>query len=624
MRPRIRLLDRPRATPALGLAGLVLLLGAPREATAQFQDARRPEPGRLWFEITPVLENWSDQFALDSPDPDVADGEREPLFRDFDGPVASRLFPGPDAFLAEVNGDAAALGFAPLSASELSFGGLDFGTISAQRRRIELGIELGILDRVSFEARAPLVFSEVETSFRYDSASATVFAASTAFSTGSSFFTDFQMALADLQALIDGGTLDPAGQAAAIALRDGSDAFLAALSGRVAEAGFLPIAPSRAGLEMTSHVDSLAAEFESFGLVLPDFALPDVATSESLGLLFGPPPVAGSLPVSSEEAWSIGEVELGLRIGLLDQISRPGRARTEGGSGAGGSGHGGVRFRTTIGGKLRLPARTGLRPTAESPADFVGLPRGDAQRDVEVALYQDVAIGGSLILNAAARYGVQLEDELRLRVRPPDRPFAFASSLAAVRRDLGDYLQLRVAPRLRLNAALSLGLEYDLWRKGSDRYELLEQPGGVADAAALELETEMTRQRIGLGLFYDLSEAEGREEIARRRARNAAGREPEAEEGAGAKARADAGELAAEAEEARREGAGDEEGPPEADAGPAGEAGPSGGGAGEPDGIVRPPWRFALTVQRAIAGSGGQTPASLLVAFGIRAPIRIF
>lgn len=607
MRPRIRPLDRPNGLPPLGLAALALLLGSPSATRAQLQDARQPASGTLWFELAPAIENWSDQFALDSPDDGLSDGDREPLFRDFDGPIASRLFPSPQAFLDALNADAPDLGFAPLSPAEFSLGAMEFGTINAQRRRIELGIELGILDRVSFEARAPLVFTEVEAGFRYDSASATVFSAPTVFTPGSAFFTDFETVLADLQALIDGGTLDPAQEAAALALRDGGDAFLTALAGRATEAGLLPTALTRAGVEMRSHVDSLAAEFEAFGLTLPDFALADIATSAGLGILFEDPPVSGMIPGSSEEGWSLGEVELGIRLGLVDGITpEPG-----GDGAADGSAGGGTGLRTTIGARLRLPSRTALRPTAGSPADFIGLPISDGQRDVELALYQDLALGDWLILNASGRYGIQLEDELRARVRPPDRPFAFASTLAAVRRDLGDYVELRIAPRLRLTSALSLGLEYGLWRKGADRYELLDDAAGVADAGPLELETRMTRHRVGIGAVYDLSEAEGREEIGRRRARDAEeeraetegerppGEEPPEEEAGGAAEAPEPADAPAEGEEAARPAAG-------------------------PAGIARPPWRFAFTVQRAIAGSGGQTPASFLVAVSIRAPVRIF
>ncbi|MGH7541814.1 MAG: hypothetical protein ACRELC_12520, partial [Gemmatimonadota bacterium] len=321
MRLRILRPDPSRGAPAALLPLVILLIALrPAFAACQFQDARQPIPGHLWFEITPVLTNWSEQFAASSLIPGVADGDREPLFRDYDGPIASRLFPGPQAMVDGLNTDAAALGFAPLVPGEFSLGDFDFGTINAQRRNVQLGFELGVLGRVSVEARAPLVFTEVEPALRYDSTAATMFAASTVFTVGSSFFTELGGALSDLQALIDGGTLDPTQLAAAIALRDGAAAFLAALEARTLAASPIPTAPSRAGTEMLAHYDALSTGFAGFGVPLPAFSLPDVATSADLAVFFGDP-VRGMIPGLSERGWGVGAMELGIRLGLFDGIS---------------------------------------------------------------------------------------------------------------------------------------------------------------------------------------------------------------------------------------------------------------------------------------------------------------
>jgi len=117
------------------------------------------------------------------------------------------------------------------------------------------------------------------------------------------------------------------------------------------------------------------------------------------------------------------------------------------------------------------------------------------------------------LLRMVGRHGIQMADDLILRVHPPDRPFALASTQAAVRRDLGDYTQVTVRPAVRVNSALWVGVEYDYWRLGDASFTLLEELADVPDASPLELETGQTRHMLGLGLTYDLQEARSREDI---------------------------------------------------------------------------------------------------------------
>ncbi len=654
MRSRIhRLQGEGRASAAVAIAAAVAV--APAPAFAQFQDARLPAPGVLWLEFTPTLLNWTEQFAKDSPDPSVVDGGRELLYRDFDGPLAARLFPGPDIFIQSLNEDAVALGYAPISAEEFSLGDLDYSSMNAQMRRIDAGFEFGVLDRLSVEARAPIVFTEVEPSLSYDSTTSLVTWAGSAFAANDPFFDEFRTALTSIDGLIAGGMLTPEDLATATALRDQADAFVAALERRVADGLLIPTGLSRPGTEMAALAAALAAGFEGFGITLPALTLPETATAADLATLFTNPLIAAGRPRLSERSWNVGEIELGVRFGLIDQITprKPaeppaaapaemappetagpvpaeGAAPTEppqtpaAGDPRAAAGQPAavqaavgeepddgptLRLRTSIGAKVRIPTRPATGRPYYDPTDFLGIPLGDGQRDIELAAYQDVALGGWFFMSAVARYGIQLADDLLLRVSPPDRPYAFASTQTVVRRDLGDYLELRVSPRLRLNRALSIGLEYGMWRKGADAFALGEPIPGVPDASPLEIETEQVLHRVGLGFYFDLTEAPGAEDLP--------GHPPKIED---------------PAEEEGEEGA---EGAP-AEGGEAGEAGPQ-----EEEQEARPqeeeqearpriprrvraPWRFAFTVQRAVSGSGGQTPASLLVAFTLRFPIEIF
>ena len=566
-----RIQRRPKG-PSVVLALLALLSPpAAAPAYAQFRDARVPEPGRLWFEIAPTLLNWSEQFAEDPSDPDLADGSREPLEAHFDGPLAARLFPGPGPFLADLNAGAAALGFDPVDAGDLSLGELDFSTIQAQVRRLAVGFEMGIVSRLSLGFRAPFTLTQVEPSFVFDSVAATVAFADLALPAGSAFFNEARGALTSLQELIDGGTLMGSELAEAIALREGADAFLTALEGRAMDGSLIPTASSAAGTQMDGRFSDFVSGFDAFGVALPALPLPATATAADLRRLFEEPPLMAFPPGPIENALDLGEVEISARFALLDQITRRPREPAEPdsvGDPAPAPGPGDaapeeddrstVRLRTSVGATLRVPIRPASFPPFQNAAHFLDVPIGDGQTDIELALYQDVAVGSWLVLRTSARYGIQRPDEVILRVAPPDRPYAFASLQTVVNRDLGDYLALLIRPGLRLNETITLGLEYDYFRLGDASYTLDEPLPDVPDASPLELESSQTRHRIGIGLTYDLSDARDRDALV-------SGARP-----------------------------------------------------------VGPPWRFGISIRRAVSGSGGRTPASFRYGAEFRVPIAIF
>jgi len=341
------------------------------------------------------------------------------------------------------------------------------------------------------------------------------------------------------------------------------------------ERSLIPSGLSPAGMQMALHLESLVTGFDGFGVALPPLLLPEVATSADMALFFTDPPVGGAVPGVSRRGLAPVEFEVGARFGILDQISGPVAAggEPEAPEAAAPSF---LRLRTTVGARVRMPIGDPSLPPFGDVTDFIGIPAGDGQMDVEFALYQDVALGSRFMLAASARYGLQLADELTLRIRSPDRPYAFAGTQALVQRDLGDYLLLRFAPRYRISGGLSVGYEYELWRKGSDRYGFGPTIPGVDDASSLEIETEQRRTRMGFTLMYEPGQARVRPD----------------RRGASADAADEAERLAADRRAEAR---------------------------GRRDG-----WRFAFTLRPAVSGSGGQTPASMLVAVTMRIPMRIF
>ena len=318
----------PRFAFALrALRGGILLLmaataGLPASAGAQvapIQDARMPRQGEMWFELNPTLAFWSSQFALDS---DLAgDGEKEPLTVDYTGPLADRLYPNTLPFLVDINSDAGALGYDPLQPDDLSFGDLDYQEIADRKIVLPLGLKFGILDRLSLDVLVPLVQTRSESFFGYDSTTASVTAGMNVVADPNSFFSEFNGAETALADLIEGGTLTPEETAIAIALLGNSTAFSSALERRVLENLFVPVGASTAGTQLSATYQALATGYTAFGLALPEFELPLGAVPSDLDALFASSELDGDTPATVTSGFSVGELEVGLRFGLIDTFT---------------------------------------------------------------------------------------------------------------------------------------------------------------------------------------------------------------------------------------------------------------------------------------------------------------
>ncbi len=309
------------------LAASLLLVPSAARGQVRDRDARIPQAGSLWIEIAPQFYNWNEQFAENSPA--VDDGSREPLYADYDGSVAARLFPGLDPMLEVVNRDADALGFTPLTGSDLAMGDLDFGSIDVFVRRIPLSLQFGIGGFASIEVLAPLVKTEVETGFVFDSAAADILRAETALADPGTFFSDLDAAQAQLQALVDGGTLSPDDQAAAVQLLSDTEAFQGALESRISGQEYLFTSGSSSGQQITSYYGGFETGFQGFGIALPGFGLADSATRSDLNAYFERDPVLGQPLGKVTRGWAFSEIEVGARFKLVDTFGWPERPKPQ-------------------------------------------------------------------------------------------------------------------------------------------------------------------------------------------------------------------------------------------------------------------------------------------------------
>ena len=119
--------------------------------------------------------------------------------------------------------------------------------------------------------------------------------------------------------------------------------------------------------------------------------------------------------------------------------------------------------------------------------------------DVELSGATDLIFGRGVWLSAVARYGMQLPDEPEVRVPAfAGQVVIPADRLQTVERDLGDYLELELTPRVAINRYFTLTAQYQYRRKGEDSYSATG--GSEDDVSALGFGTETYEHRAGVGV----------------------------------------------------------------------------------------------------------------------------
>lgn len=451
----------------------------------RIEDARLPGHGELRVGVSANFETWSDQYARDNANWD--DGERRPLSADYDGPIKGGYFPSLDPVLVDLNSDSNALGFNPLAPADFRQGKLQFGSVTATRHAFWLSLSLGLLDRFALRLAVPVVKTTADPSYTFSPVGSTMTTAASAVPDSILFFGDYASALVQLQSIIDSGSLSPPDQMTAEALLATAFEFAQALTRRVRGNLVMPLGGTTAGDEVESHYANLESGFMTYGVPLPGFMLPTQTSASDLIGFFTQSLVIAELLAKTTQGYSLGELEPALKVGILDTFD--------------GEDGPAVELRTAVQALVRIPTGAADRAPFLDPNNFVSLPIGDGQWDVELSVFQDVGIRWFL-LNVAARYGRQLSDQLTLRVRSNGLRFALAETEATVNRDLGDYFSLRLAPRIRLGSVVTVGAEYDYWRKGRDAYALVSTDGTVTNADPLEIHTGQTRHRLGISISY--------------------------------------------------------------------------------------------------------------------------
>ncbi len=213
------------------------------------------------------------------------------------------------------------------------------------------------------------------------------------------------------------------------------------------------------------------------------FQLPvDPTTKDNVDQLLG----SGTLgyvaaPLDSVKTASIGDMELGLRYGL---IMRP-------------------SFRTVLYTTARLP--TGKVDLANN---YVDLGTGDRQFDLALGIETSFEPGTVLGIAAHASYTMQLASSLQRRVASPDSLLVPEFAQILVQRDLGDVIQAAVYPMIRLTEVFRIYASATYYYKQRDAFSAVSgQP--ELDLEKLGRETNWQALSLGAGIAYRTSYVPG-------------------------------------------------------------------------------------------------------------------
>jgi hypothetical protein len=431
------------ARAAFSLAALALF-ALPGTATAQSQpsDAYVLRPGQLRLQVGAVYTGYDQRFGASGSEP-LAAPLRQPLTAATFAPLAP-LSADIANFLAAT---ASQPGAGPVALDDSTF---TLGTPDIQLFeslvRTPLQLSLGILPRLEIGVSVPILRGEQMLQ---------------------------RFTLAD-------GTLGANPDA------DANAALLARIGAQweaLGRSAFLPTEGSELGMELQARV-SAATGGDS--LQLP--TLPGDTTLFQGQLLeaFGVPGIRSRI-----DRYRLGDVQLLARMRLLstfgDAPIPPTTAR-------------GLHLRSTLIAGLRLP--TG---SASDTVELLPFPYDIGFTGYSAGVVNDIFVGQRVWTTAGIRM-VSLGSAEVMRVpAPPSSPLSVLGPPSAFRITRGSELEVRIAPRIRLLEAVSLGAEY-LWEStGATRLE------AVGEGGTIEVEGG-SGQRLGIGLLYSTlpAFAEGR------------------------------------------------------------------------------------------------------------------
>ena len=465
----------PRAALLAAVFGIATSALLARSLEAQTEFAVPLGRGQLRIDITPLWSSWDHRFEPGAPGP-------VPITTDFASDsfgVTSLPFLQPYQNAIQ---SAAGSGFS-----------LNLGhtlvALNASVRTVPIGIELGLTRRLAIGVTVPIVRSRVDASFEVDTAAARQgnvgwnpgFLTPTAVA---GFRAQMTAAISALQRQATSGppALRPQAQAALAALQP----FLT-----VSASPLLPRSSTVAAdsiLTRLARADTaygqLASQYLALGDTLPaltaSLTLPDSTLGrDDLERLFSD----STLPVAAD---TFGTV---VRTGIGDITAHATYQFADG-----------ARYRGQLIVTTRFP--TGAAPAA---SNFLDLGTGTHEAGLELALANDLLLGGSFLIHGVARLGGSASDQLPMRVTPPQFPFAALTQLATIKRKPASYFALDLAPTWMLDDAFSVRVAYSYFSQGATQHSYVNAADSVRvglPASVLDQQTAMRWMRIGGGVTF--------------------------------------------------------------------------------------------------------------------------
>jgi len=463
------------------LASIVMPLGL---GAQDFSGPLLPA-GQLRLEVNSLFEFADERFGRRTVGGAVVEKD-EPLGFDFeDAAVGTRLFPGLEDLEADLT-TAAAAAITPLALGQTR------AVLTKDAVWIPIRLDLGIFDWLTVGTTVP--FSrrrgEFATSIQTGGANVGVTPALAGDFLGSvSAANDALSAIATT--LCTASPSSPQCSQATSLLAEGQS-FQGALTDGYSDHGVFPLEGSDTGNALQSRTTSLLNAYQAAGVgsfptdiplateVLTEATYLDLVTNPQYG-------VAGDSLKTWRSPWEMGDVEVHAygRLWRMGQDAGPDGAEST--------------LRLEIGAGALLRFGTGR---TDSPRNFIDTGSGDGQHDIELSAFGSLNVGGRIGVLGDFTYGIQQPVEVLKRISAPERIFApLDPTEQIVRWNPGDYMQLRVSPRVYLTEEVALAFDLRFFSKKSDHY----RSTGTAtepDPALLDQETKQKSVAIGGGLVF--------------------------------------------------------------------------------------------------------------------------
>lgn len=487
----------------VALGSVVMATGARgQRVTGPWEDGSIAPRGVLRIGITPRFEQWKERFD--------ANGDRQSLGSLLSGEIGAG-FPFVGALTTNL---ATLIGNAGLP---LSFGPLQT-RLDVTQVRTDIALDYGLTPRLGLQALIPYVKNRVHVlagigesgtlgfnpgvalpgaQQRNESVVTTIATASTTLAS------ELARCLGVTDASCAAINADRAGATVLVQQAGAVSAALASIYGTTTVAGsrYAPVAGSVLQTAVVNRLTALNTQFRAFLGAPPagewisgaPVAGPPIGAAD-LDALLGDSAGALARPLGDYEHSHVGDIEVGAKFLLFDTFGPVGVSPLPR-AGA---------LRLAVAGIYRLG--TGQ---LDLPGDFTDVGTGDRQADLEVRGYGDLAVGPRFWISSVLRFGLQQPDRLLRRIPGSATDlFPEAAREVEVNRNLGDVMELEVAPRYVPNDEFSIAGLYRYRTKGADSYSgtfavtSADSTPMTLDASILNAGTSQTEQVLGFSVTY--------------------------------------------------------------------------------------------------------------------------